>query len=93
MKKRLHIFVSGKVQGVSFRHNARELAEKLPLVGWICNLRDGRVEILVEGEDHKIQEFLSWCYKGPIEAVVQDVVFDFEKPEGDFFDFRITYQE
>jgi len=90
MQKRLHIFVSRKVQGVSFRHYAREKAEELHLVGWICNLNDGRVEILVEGEDNKVREFLNWCYKGSSQATVENIVFEFEKPEGDFFDFRIT---
>ena len=43
----LHGFVSGKVQGVGFRQHTQEEAQRLELNGWVRNLADGRVEVLV----------------------------------------------
>lgn len=51
-----HIFYSGTVQGVGFRYTVQRFAKELQLKGWVRNLSDGRVEILVEGEEAKIQE-------------------------------------
>ena len=50
MLVRAHVFVSGSVQGVFFRFEARRLARRLGVAGWIRNRRDGRVEAVFEGE-------------------------------------------
>ena len=50
-KTRVHIFVSGLVQGVFFRYFTKKTADKLNLKGWVKNLDDGRVEILAEGDE------------------------------------------
>ena len=54
MLKRAHIFVSGLVQGVCYRWFTEEKANKLGLTGWVKNLWDGRVEVVVEGEEGEI---------------------------------------
>ena len=51
VQKRVHIFVTGRVQGVFFRQATRVIAIKNNVTGWVKNLDDGRVEIMVEGED------------------------------------------
>jgi acylphosphatase len=43
-------FVSGRVQGVGYRHWVTRRAEALGLTGWVRNRRDGRVEVLAYGE-------------------------------------------
>ncbi|MEE3329272.1 MAG: acylphosphatase, partial [Myxococcota bacterium] len=43
-RERVHVFVSGRVQGVWFRESTRQCAEGLGLCGWVKNLPDGRVE-------------------------------------------------
>jgi len=48
MKKRIHMFVSGRVQGVFYRVNARHFAKELGLTGWVRNLEDGRVELVAD---------------------------------------------
>ena len=52
-EKRVHIFVSGLVQGVFFRDSTRQKAQELGITGWVRNLIDGRVEIVAEGEKGK----------------------------------------
>ncbi|MFH1459221.1 MAG: acylphosphatase [Candidatus Omnitrophota bacterium] len=58
MKKQVHIFYSGMVQGVGFRYRTQSIAQKLGLSGWVKNLSDGRVEVLAEGDLKTLQEFI-----------------------------------
>lgn len=90
-KVRAHVFVRGKVQGVYFRQNTKETASKHGLTGWVCNLPDGRVEAVFEGDATSVDKVLDWCRKGPPRAEVQDVSVKFEKYSGEFSDFTISY--
>ena len=58
MKKRVHVFYSGSVQGVGFRFTAEMLAREMNITGWARNLPDGRVEITAEGESAYLENFL-----------------------------------
>ena len=73
MKKKLHIFVSGRVQGVFFRRFTEETAKKLGITGWVRNLSDGRVEIWAEGTDSVLKEFIDCIHRGPPSARVEDI--------------------
>ena len=70
---RKRLFITGKVQGVAFRAEAQRQANRLSLRGWVKNLADGRVEIVVEGEALPIKKFIEWCHQGPPRAVVERV--------------------
>ncbi len=59
MRKRIHVYYSGMVQGVGFRFTAEKLAKGLGLAGWVKNLRDGRVEVLCEGEEADLVSFIN----------------------------------
>jgi acylphosphatase len=91
-KGRLHLYVSGYVQGVFYRSNAKRIAESLSLTGWVRNLRDGRVEIVVEGEEEGLAKFIEWCKRGPIGAEVESVDVMREEYKGEFKGFEIRYQ-
>ena len=58
MKKGIHVYYTGRVQGVGFRFTARDLAEGLGVFGWVKNLPDGRVEISAEAEERVLNDFL-----------------------------------
>lgn len=74
-----HCFVSGVVQGVFYRQNAKEQATARGLTGWIKNLDDGRVEVLLFGEEDDIINMLEWLAVGPTRAVVTSLeVFEVE---------------
>jgi acylphosphatase len=62
--------VSGLVQGVGFRWYTRERAGELGVVGWVKNLSNGDVEVLVEGEEAQVGELLAWLEHGPPSARV-----------------------
>lgn len=79
---RAHVWISGRVQGVGYRASTWDMAQLLKLKGWVCNLRDGRVEAVFEGSTDQVQEMLRWCHQGPPAAVVRDVVVEYESPQG-----------
>lgn len=91
MKERAHIFVSGRVQGVFFRDHTQRWASSLSLTGWVRNIRDGRVEALVEGDKEKIEELITRLEEGPPSAQVDKVEVSWAGYKGEFKDFRITY--
>lgn len=88
---RAHVIVSGIVQGVYFRANAREEAKKLSINGWVRNKHDGTVEIVAEGDTEKIERLIGWCHKGPPGAIVRDVVTEWGEFKGEFKDFSVRF--
>jgi len=88
---RKRVFISGMVQGVNFRAYTRSVARKAGTKGWVRNLRDGRVEAVIEGEPDQVNEVIAWCKKGPPFSRVEQIQVVDEKPSGEFKDFEITY--
>lgn len=86
---RVRLFVSGTVQGVSFRASTREQARKRGLVGWVRNLEDGRVESVVQGRKERVEELVRWCHTGPPAAKVEKVVVTDEDVGDEFRDFEV----
>ena len=78
------IHISGRVQGVGFRHSAKTIARFLGLKGFVKNIPDGRVYIEAEGSRNSLDSFMKWCRKGPGYGFVEKV----EKTEDDLKDFK-----
>jgi acylphosphatase len=91
MKTRVHVLISGLVQGVWFRASTRDKAEQLGIKGWVKNTYDGNVEAVFEGEKIIMKEMLAWCHDGPKLANVTGVKVDYEQPTEDFEGFNIIY--
>lgn len=91
MRVRAHVFISGFVQGVFFRHVTRRIARRHNVTGWVRNLRDGRVEAVFEGEKKDVDSMVAFCHKGPSSATVTEVEVLWEKPTGEFKDFQVRY--
>lgn len=89
MKQELHLFVSGHVQGVSYRANAAAMAERLGLAGWVRNLADGRVELLAQGEEKALKSLRGWVHQGPVLARVEHVDTHWREPEHNLAGFEI----
>jgi len=86
--KRVHILVSGTVQGVSFRYYTKRLADDLEITGWVRNLFDGRVEIVAEGE--KLSDFIKEIERGPVGARVSNLqICEMERGIEEFVVFEI----
>ena len=56
--KRIHVYFSGRVQGVGFRNTTQGYGRELGLQGWVRNLEDGRVEMIAEGNPAVLNELL-----------------------------------
>lgn len=61
----LHGYVSGRVQGVFFRAETRRKAVELGVDGWVKNLDDGRVELLISGSPVLLERMRQWLRSGP----------------------------
>lgn len=80
--KRTRVLVSGEVQGVFFRDTCRQMAAEHGVLGWVRNLRDGRVEAVFEGPEDAVDRMVTWARHGPSRAQVTDVTVRAEPPEG-----------
>jgi acylphosphatase len=89
-KTRAHVFIKGKVQGVYFRQNAKQVATEHRVTGWVSNLPDGRVEAVFEGDKTDVNDVIEWCHVGPTNSRVDDVDVRFEKYSGEFASFTIN---
>jgi acylphosphatase len=84
-----HIFISGRVQGVGFRAFTRKEASSRGIKGWVKNLADGRVEIIIQGEREDIKDMIKRIKEGPSFARVDDIEISDEEIENfDRFEVR-----
>lgn len=87
--RRVHVIVTGTVQGVGFRWSTQLRAEELGLSGWVRNRPDGSVEAELEGPEDTVEQLVTWMADGPPGARVTGVRVDDVKPMGDSdFDVR-----
>ena len=84
----LRCYVTGRVQGVGFRYATAEKALTLGVNGYVRNLPDRRVEVLVCGEERAVNALRDWLWQGPHLARVADVRCE-ALPYQDVRDFRI----
>lgn len=56
--KRWHIYFSGRVQGVGFRFTSRQVAGRYEVSGWVKNLPNGSVEMIVEGPSDQLRKYI-----------------------------------
>jgi acylphosphatase len=91
MKKEFRAIARGHVQMVNYRHFTSREAKKLELVGTVCNLPDGSVEIVAEGEEENLLQFIEKLKRGPFFARVRDLeVIWAPEALGKFDTFYIT---
>ncbi len=91
-KRRVRVFIRGRVQGVFFRAYTRDAAIKEGLMGWVRNLSDGRVEALFEGDADKVERMISWCRnEGSPLSRIESVEVREEAYTGDLTYFDITH--
>ena len=88
---RARVIISGIVQGVFFRYNTCNQAERFKVTGWAKNRWDGKVEALLEGEKEDVEKLIAWCHQGPPGAQVDKVEAKWEEYKGEFNSFSIAW--
>jgi acylphosphatase len=87
--ERRRIFYRGRVQGVGFRYTASSIARGFPVTGWVRNLADGRVELLIEGAITDLQAVLQ-NIADRMGTCIQHAEIFAEAATGEFTDFKVT---
>ncbi len=89
--KRIIIEVYGRVQGFFFRYTTRKVARKLGLTGIVKNMPNGSVYIEAEGTEDKLLELLEFANKGPSNAKVEEVKYEFKETENKYKGFDYDF--
>ncbi|HAM38406.1 MAG: hypothetical protein A2474_05035 [Elusimicrobia bacterium RIFOXYC2_FULL_34_12] len=87
-----HIMVSGQVQGIGYRYFVEREARKIKITGWVRNLDNSDVEILAEGEEIFLEDFVNTLQTKHSYAIINDIKVSKTKIEKtDYSDFKITF--
>jgi acylphosphatase len=87
---RVHLMISGKVQGVYFRKHLRDVSIENKVNGWVKNLQNGKVESILEGLKSDVDKVINWCHMGPKYSRVDKVETEYETFLGEYTDFKIV---
>ena len=90
-KKQVQVTIKGHVQGVFFRGNTRDRANRMGIEGWVKNQANGDVKAVFEGDEELLEDMIDWCHKGPPMARVDEVKTTWKEATGDFEEFRVKY--
>ena len=90
-QQRIHVLVSGKVQGVFFRQALKVIAKKNNVSGWVRNLKDRHVEAVLEGNIESVNLVIEWSRMGPANSRVDDVEVSIEEFKNEFSVFEVLY--
>ena len=88
---RVHVIISGRVQGVFFRMETQRAARRLGVAGWVRNLPDGTVEAVLEGSRGQVRAMLDWCRQGPPSARVDELRVEEQPATGGSEGFEVRY--
>lgn len=81
---------SGMVQGVGFRFTTERVARHFEVTGFVRNLPNGKVEVVAEGEEQVLQDFLQAVRDSDMSHYIRDVQTDWTKAEGRFKEFGLV---
>jgi acylphosphatase len=91
MRKRATVFYTGRVQGVGFRYTAREIACGYEVTGYVRNLHDGRVELVVEGSEEEVTAFLDAVRASQLGSHIRNADANWQAATGEFNGFNIRF--
>lgn len=89
-RSRLHIFYTGRVQGVGFRYTVKSLAHGFEVSGTVANLPDGRVELVTEGARDELEAFRRAIQDSEVGRFVRNEQADWSVATGEFRGFEIV---
>ncbi len=68
----VQVLYEGNVQGVGFRYSVKQIAKGFDVIGWVKNLRDGRVELQASGEETELRAFLDAIVQSELRAHIRN---------------------
>jgi acylphosphatase len=86
---RAHVIIKGIVQGVYFRAETKDAADRVGVTGWVRNRPEGTVEAVFEGTRQQVEAAIEWCWKGSPASRVEDVAVSWEPYRGESGQFVI----
>ena len=89
--KTYEVILSGRVQGVGFRYFAESIAGKYDIRGYVRNAIKGKVEVICQGEEEDLKNFIEEVKKGPAFSAVADVKIEEIKNSKKYNIFEIKY--
>lgn len=87
--RRVHVVVTGAVQGVGYRYTLRLVAREAGVTGWVRNRQDGSVEAELEGASDRVDDVLAWMAEGPPGSDVADARVQDAEPTAADADFEV----
>lgn len=87
---RRHVLYSGRVQGVGFRYTTKNIAMRHDICGYVRNLPDGRVELIVEGPDEEMDQLLA-AIKERMSGYIREINATTHPATGEFSHFHIRH--
>jgi acylphosphatase len=90
-RKRLHIFYSGRVQGVGFRYTVKSVVSGFEVTGMVRNLADGRVELLAEGAQTELEEFRKAIQDSEVGGFIRNEEVNWADATGELRGFEIRH--
>lgn len=88
---RIHIRITGRVQGVGFRAFVQDSGVRFNLTGWVRNVGYDTVETIAEGPREELEKFSEAVKTGPRAGRVDEARIEWETASGEFRNFRIKY--
>ena len=89
-RRRMHIFYSGRVQGVGFRYTVKRVAAGFELAGTVRNLLDGRVELIAEGDLAELKAFQQAIRDEGLAHFIRDEQVEWTEAQGGGRGFEIS---
>jgi len=89
-RSRMHIFYSGRVQGVGFRYTVKSVAAGFETTGTVRNLLDGRVELIAEGPREELEAFRNAIREAGLDHFIRNEAVTWSEAAGEFRGFEIV---
>lgn len=81
--------IYGLVQGIGYRYSSQKEAKIRGFSGYVKNLSDGNIELVAEGEQADLQNFINWCYNGVGSAMISKIEQNWSQATSEFSGFVI----
>ena len=87
---RNRVIFKGRVQGVGFRHATKMQARSYRVYGHVRNLKDGTVELVIEGDREEVAQFIA-SVQERMGGLIKETIITMELANGGFAEFNVLY--